>query len=135
MATKTTSLDARVTTLEEQMAEVLAKPAFRRKTENGVCAKGHPDSNVCPEASLGRMQGGCHGFACLGKQQDYYKTYRARRKAEKAAEGGTPVPTPRKRSTATTAAVAKKAGTIKRAAKKAAAPKLPAKRIKRRGQQ
>lgn len=134
MATKTPNLEQRVDVLEAQMEEVLAKPAFRRKTETGVCAKGHKDSNTCPDASLGRMQGGCHGYACLGEGRAYYKAYRARRKAEKAAEGGTPVPNPRRRTTATTAASPKKAGTIKRVAKKAAAPKAPVKRIKRRGQ-
>lgn len=133
MATKTPNLEQRVDVLEEQMAEVLAKPAFKRKTPNGVCVKDRLDSAKCPDASLGRMQGGCHGWACLAEGQAYYRAYRARKKAEEAAEAGTPVPTPRKRSTASTAASPKKAGTIKRAAKKAAAPP-PAQRIKRRGQ-
>jgi len=135
MAAKTPSLEQRVTALEEQMAEVKAVPAFRRRTAEGVCAQGYADSNACPDASLGRMQNGCHGFACLGKQQEYYRAYRARRRAEKAAAGGVSVPMPRKRSTAPTEAAPAKKGTIKRAAgsaKKAAPPATS--KIKRRGQ-
>lgn len=145
MATKTPNLEQRVDALEAQiervdklegqMADVLAKPAYKRKTDRGVCAKGHADSAKCPDASLGRMQGGCHGWACLAEGQAYYQAYRARKKAEGAAVPGTPVPTPRKRSTAPTATSPKKSGTIKRAtAKKAATPTAPVKRIKRRGQ-
>lgn len=134
MATSKTSLEQRVSTLETQMEEVLAKPAFRRKTEEGVCAKGHPDSNKCPEASLGRMQGGCHGHACLAKGREYYQNYRARRKAEKVATNGTPVANPKKRAERPAAVSPKKASTIKRPSPKAAQPvKKVGGKIKRPG--
>jgi hypothetical protein len=139
MATeKTPDLEDRVTTLEEQMAEVLAKPAFKPKTPEGVCALGHKDSTKCPEASLGRMQNGCHGFACLNKQRVYYQEYRARKAAEKERANRSSVKdlvkTPAKRSTKVAnprkkAEPKAKTGTIKRATP---AKKAPA-RIKRRG--
>lgn len=132
-STKPPTLDQRVGALEQQMAEVLAKPAFKNRTERGVCTKGVEDSEHCEFASLGRMQGGCKGWACLAEGQSYYKAYRARQKAKEAAEGGTPVANPRRRSTATTEANPKAPGTIKRVRKKAGAPATPTKRIKRRG--
>jgi hypothetical protein len=117
------SLENRVGVLEQQMTEVLAKPAFRKKTEKGVCVLGFEPSEKCPDGSLGRMQGGCHGYACLKKGSDYYKDYRARKKAE-----GAPVvrstkvanPTPVKKSIKRAAPDAPAKRPIKRAVKPAA---------------
>lgn len=113
------TLESRVEILEGQMAEVLAKPAFRRSTEKGVCVLGNDPSSGCKDASLGRFQGGCRGDACSEKQREYYRNYRARTKAD---TNGTPVPPPRVKG-------------VKRTAKKAAAPPAPVKKrgVKRRG--
>jgi hypothetical protein len=119
------------------MAEVLAKPAFRRSTERGVCMLGHDPSAGCPQASLGRFQGGCRGDGCLEKQRTYYKEYRARQKAEEAQRTNgnktkaVKVAAPTKKAPAkATPAPAKKG--VKRAS--ATSTPAPAKRgVKRRG--
>jgi hypothetical protein len=122
-------LEARVTTLEAQMQEVLAKPAFKKRTERGVCALGFEPSAECPSATLGRFQGGCHGFGCLQKQQMYYKEYRARKKAEEAQNGSAPAKP--KRTVAKKKEVGTPAKSVKRAVKKTTTTEQPKQSIKR----
>lgn len=118
----------RVAKLETQMEEVLQKPAIRKRTEPGICALGIEPSEDCPSASLGKYQSGCHGAACMLKQADYFKEYRARKRAEAAAN--VKKTTPRKSPAATKVDPPTKRP-VKRA-KAADATSPPQKRIKRR---
>lgn len=120
------TLETRVARLETQMEEVLAKPALRKRTERGVCTLGNDPSSACPDASLGKFQSGCHGDACLLKQSEYFKEYRARKKAEANAVA---VAAPVKKT-----AAKKAAAPAKKAVKRRSAPPAPApvKGVKRR---
>lgn len=128
-AEPTSSLEDRVTTLETQMEKVLQTPAVRKRTPLGVCALGVTPSEACKEASLGKYQSGCHGDACRARQAEYFREWRARSKADAAANV---VKTPTKRAPARPKAV-KVDTPVKRAVKRRPAPEpAPAKRAVKR---
>jgi hypothetical protein len=127
-APKQTILDKRVEQLEGQMKIVMNMPAFRRKTEPGVCALGIVPDTECAtveeggEASLSRYQYGCRGEGCCRAQRLYYQKYRADKKDEGEATT-TKVSRPRRGAVAKEGAKPKaKQTSVKKAAPEAAAP-------------
>lgn len=55
----------------------------------GVCLKGFDDSAECDSPSIyQRQQKGCRGTACVVYSNEYYRNYRAQKKAE--AKDSTP---------------------------------------------
>lgn len=55
----------------------------------GVCLKGFDDSAECDAPSIyQRQQKGCRGTACVIYSNEYYRNYRAQKKAE--TEGSAP---------------------------------------------
>lgn len=128
------SLDERVTVLEEKMEKVLATPAIKKRTPDGVCVLGVEPSENCKDATLGKFQSGCHGTACKLRNAEYFREWRERKKAQAAASA---TKTPAARASVKPKPVKVNAPSPpRRGVKRKAvpAPAQPAKRpIKRRG--
>jgi hypothetical protein len=82
------SMEARVTRLEEQVTHLLGgRPGRKPKpivvSETGVCGiDPERDSTTCGDASLYRFQKGCKGTKCEAINTEYYDTYRREQKAK-----------------------------------------------------
>lgn len=87
-----TDIELRVSALEEQVSLLLKSRPGRQlrpivTSEPHVCGLDPSrDSATCPEASIWRRSKGCKGDACVAKSSDYYKNYRATKKANSGEE-------------------------------------------------